>query len=113
MAIANIDLASDRLIQRSIHTHFHDATVLTIAHRLNTVIGDYDRILVLEAGEVVEFGEPHELLQREDGWLTRMVRQTGPESERELRNVAEALWRRVHLQDAEKVTQDVTDEMNN
>ncbi|RUO95743.1 putative multidrug resistance-associated protein lethal(2)03659-like protein, partial [Jimgerdemannia flammicorona] len=61
-ATANIDLASDRLIQRSIHTYFRNATVLTIAHRLNTVIGDYDRILVLEAGEVVEFGEPHELL---------------------------------------------------
>ncbi|RUS16196.1 P-loop containing nucleoside triphosphate hydrolase protein [Jimgerdemannia flammicorona] len=106
-ATANIDLASDRLIQRSIHTYFRNATVLTIAHRLNTVIGDYDRILVLEAGEVVEFGEPHELLQREDGWLTHMVKQTGPESERELRNVAEALWKRTHC--VEESSQDITD----
>ncbi|KAK9692619.1 hypothetical protein K7432_014250 [Basidiobolus ranarum] len=95
-ATANVDLQSDRFIQRSIHTCFRDATVLTIAHRLNTVIGDYDRILVLDQGEVMEFDEPWVLLQDEKGWLSDMVRSTGPESERDLRTVARQQWERVH-----------------
>ncbi|ORX94321.1 P-loop containing nucleoside triphosphate hydrolase protein [Basidiobolus meristosporus CBS 931.73] len=95
-ATANVDLQSDRFIQRSIHTCFEHATVLTIAHRLNTVIGDYDRILVLDQGKVMEFDEPWVLLQNENGWLSGMVRSTGPESERELRSVARKQWERVH-----------------
>jgi len=48
---------------------------------------------LLEAGEVVEFGDAWELLQIEDGWLSRMVKQTGAESERDLRAVAEKKWK--------------------
>ncbi|ORY02314.1 P-loop containing nucleoside triphosphate hydrolase protein [Basidiobolus meristosporus CBS 931.73] len=99
-ATANVDLQSDRFIQRSIHTCFEQATVLTIAHRLNTVIGDYDRILVLDQGRVVEFDEPWILLQKENGWLAGMVRSTGPESERELRAVAKRQWEQRYHRDS-------------
>ncbi|KAF9426815.1 hypothetical protein BGZ94_005973 [Podila epigama] len=92
-ATANVDLQSDRMIQKAIHTQFKGATVFTIAHRLNTVIGDYDRILVLDQGRVVEFGEPWELLQIEHGgWLRRMVADTGAENEAALREVARVQW---------------------
>ena len=47
--------------------------MITIAHRLNTVI-DYDRILVLEDGKVVEFDEPDVLLSKEDGYLAELYR---------------------------------------
>ncbi|KAF9904913.1 hypothetical protein EC991_002213 [Linnemannia zychae] len=95
-ATANVDLQSDRMIQKAIHTQFEGATVFTIAHRLNTVIGDYDRILVLDQGEVKEFGEPWELLDEENekccGWLKGMVAGTGPENENKLVGVAKEMY---------------------
>uniref|UniRef100_A0A8R1XNR3 ABC-type glutathione-S-conjugate transporter n=1 Tax=Onchocerca volvulus TaxID=6282 RepID=A0A8R1XNR3_ONCVO len=60
-ATAAVDLATDSLIQETIRREFHDSTVLTIAHRLNTII-DYDRIIVLENGSVREFDSPQNLL---------------------------------------------------
>ncbi|KXS09504.1 hypothetical protein M427DRAFT_128884 [Gonapodya prolifera JEL478] len=89
-ATANIDLKTDRLIQQSIRSEaglFSNATVVTIAHRLNTVI-DYDKIMVLDQGRLVEFGRPHELLQNQDGWLARMVHDMGPEAEQMLKEIA-------------------------
>ncbi|KAI1315964.1 hypothetical protein EDD11_010603 [Mortierella claussenii] len=101
-ATANVDLQSDRMIQKAVETQFQQATVLTIAHRLNTVIGEgYDRILVLDQGRVVEFGEPWELLRNEgeqsgSGWLKGMVEGTGPENEVKLRQAAKEQWERRH-----------------
>ena len=53
-ATASVDVATDLLIQETIRTAFKQCTVLTIAHRLNTII-DYDRVLVLEQGRKVEY----------------------------------------------------------
>lgn len=61
-ATAAIDLETDDLIQRTIRTEFKDCTVLTIAHRLNTIM-DSDRIIVLDKGKIVEFDSPQNLLQ--------------------------------------------------
>eukprot|EP00928_Gymnodinium_smaydae_P032347 TRINITY_DN23454_c0_g1_i1.p1 TRINITY_DN23454_c0_g1~~TRINITY_DN23454_c0_g1_i1.p1 ORF type:complete len:1288 (+),score=192.78 TRINITY_DN23454_c0_g1_i1:407-3865(+) len=59
-ATANIDTATDALIQKSIAEAFRGSTVLTIAHRLDTVV-DADKVVVLDAGAVVEYGAPAEL----------------------------------------------------
>ncbi|KAJ2505711.1 Multiple drug resistance-associated protein-like transporter 1, partial [Coemansia sp. RSA 1939] len=59
-----IDPESDAIIQESIREEFKDCTVLTIAHRLNTII-DSDRILVLERGHVAEFDTPQNLLAKD------------------------------------------------
>uniref|UniRef100_A0A2M3ZKJ0 Putative abc transporter n=1 Tax=Anopheles braziliensis TaxID=58242 RepID=A0A2M3ZKJ0_9DIPT len=81
-ATANVDPTTDRLIQDTIRHKFADCTVLTIAHRLNTIM-DSDRVLVMDAGQAVEFGTPHELLQLPLGIFRDMVEATGPaESER-------------------------------
>ncbi|NXR26113.1 MRP3 protein, partial [Cinclus mexicanus] len=60
-ATAAIDLETDDLIQRTIRTEFVDCTVLTIAHRLNTIM-DYTRVLVLDNGTIAEFDTPANLI---------------------------------------------------
>ncbi|XP_029941779.1 ATP-binding cassette sub-family C member 4 [Salarias fasciatus] len=75
-ATANVDPRTDELIQRTIREKFKDCTVLTIAHRLNTII-DSDRILVLDAGRIHAYDEPHVLLQNQEGIFYKMVQQTG------------------------------------
>ncbi|KAF8585441.1 ABC protein [Ramaria rubella] len=63
---ASVDLETDSKIQYTIQTEFHDRTLLCIAHRLRTIL-NYDRIMVLEAGQIVEFGRPIDLFLEEDG----------------------------------------------
>lgn len=60
-ATANVDTETDKQIQRTIRDKFAHSTVLTIAHRLNTVM-DYDRVIVMDKGRVAESGHPFELL---------------------------------------------------
>ena len=60
-ATANVDLKTDELIQKTIRNEFKECTVLTIAHRLNTIM-DYSKILVLDQGEVVEYDTPKNLM---------------------------------------------------
>ncbi|XP_042350397.1 ATP-binding cassette sub-family C member 4-like [Plectropomus leopardus] len=75
-ATANVDPRTDSLIQQTIRDKFQECTVLTIAHRLNTII-DCDRILVLDAGRIREYDEPYVLLQNREGLFYQMVQQTG------------------------------------
>ncbi|XP_056156902.1 ATP-binding cassette sub-family C member 4-like [Lampris incognitus] len=75
-ATANVDPRTDELIQQTIRQKFRECTVLTIAHRLNTII-DSDRILVLDAGQIHAYDEPYTLLQDQDGIFYKMVQHTG------------------------------------
>ena len=61
-ATANVDFKTDNLIQEVIRHKFKDSTVLTIAHRLNTIM-DYDKVLILDGGRMVEFDKPEMLIQ--------------------------------------------------
>jgi len=60
-ATAAVDLETDSLIQKTIRKQFADCTVITIAHRLNTIM-DSDRIAVLSDGQLVEMDSPQRLL---------------------------------------------------
>ena len=63
-ATAAVDLETDDLIQATIRKEFADSTVLTIAHRLNTIM-DYEKIMVLDKGLLVEYNTPNNLLEDE------------------------------------------------
>lgn len=60
-ATANIDVVTEQRILELISTEFKDATMITIAHRMNTIIQS-DKVLILSQGEVLEFGDPKLLM---------------------------------------------------
>ncbi|XP_028669919.1 multidrug resistance-associated protein 1 isoform X2 [Erpetoichthys calabaricus] len=74
-ATAAVDLETDNLIQSTIRSQFEECTVLTIAHRLNTIM-DYTRVLVLDKGQVVEFDTPANLLAKK-GIFYKMAKDSG------------------------------------
>ncbi|KAF4398458.1 hypothetical protein G4B88_025437 [Cannabis sativa] len=76
-ATSAVDVKTDALIQKTIREEFKSCTMLIIAHRLNTII-DSDRVLVLDAGQVLEYDSPEELLSNEESTFSRMVQSTGP-----------------------------------
>ncbi|ORY53612.1 P-loop containing nucleoside triphosphate hydrolase protein [Rhizoclosmatium globosum] len=98
-ATSAVDMRTDALVQSAIRSSsglFASSTVLCIAHRLQTII-DFDRVLVLDYGKVVEYGTPHELLQKnaekdEDAWFARMVAQMGEDAQKQLRVAALEKW---------------------
>ncbi|XP_055342381.1 ATP-binding cassette sub-family C member 5-like isoform X2 [Paramacrobiotus metropolitanus] len=71
-ATASIDSRTDSLLQDTIRTAFEGCTMLTVAHRLNTVI-NYDKILVVSDGRVIEFDTPVKLLADNTSVFARMV----------------------------------------
>ncbi|KAI3434886.1 hypothetical protein D9Q98_002940 [Chlorella vulgaris] len=78
-ATSNVDTATDSLIQTTIASAFADCTVLTIAHRLHTIM-DSDRILVLHEGQVQEYDTPSNLLAKPDSSFRGMVEETARHS---------------------------------
>uniref|UniRef100_W8B7T4 Putative multidrug resistance-associated protein lethal(2)03659 n=1 Tax=Ceratitis capitata TaxID=7213 RepID=W8B7T4_CERCA len=92
-ATANVDPETDMLIQETIHTNFRHCTVLTIAHRLNTVM-DNDKVMVIDAGQLVEFDHPHILLRDTNGFLYKLVKNTGRFSSEILHHIAEKSYKK-------------------
>ena len=74
-ATSNLDAETDAFIQGVIREKFRQTTVLTVANRLNT-IADYNRIIVIEKGEIVEDGEPYDLMQKK-GTFHDLVKHSG------------------------------------
>lgn len=72
-ATAAIDIETDELIQKTIRTQFDNCTILTIAHRLNTIM-DSDRIIVLDQGMIAEFDSPQNLLANSESLFYGMAK---------------------------------------
>lgn len=75
-ATASIDYESDAMIQQTIREEFSNSTILTIAHRLRSIV-DYDKILVMDAGKVVEYDEPYTLIANTDSLFYSMCENSG------------------------------------
>eukprot|EP00731_Ephydatia_muelleri_P021966 Em0014g557a len=90
-ATANVDFTTDVMIQKILQETFTQCTVLTVAHRLNTVIC-MDRIMVMDGGEIVEFDDPYMLLKDERSLLKKMVDRTGPSNSVQLYQMAEVAY---------------------
>ena len=84
---ANVDNLTDQKLQLAIATAFEGSTIISIAHRLDSII-EYDKVLVVGDGKTLEFGEPNELLQKKGGAFNGMVVETGPQTEAMLREKA-------------------------
>ncbi|XP_043849386.1 multidrug resistance-associated protein 1-like [Dromiciops gliroides] len=72
---ASVDYETDNLVQSTIRKEFADCTILTIAHRLHTIMNS-ERILVLDSGRIVEFGAPQNLISQK-GLFFEMVKEAG------------------------------------
>ncbi|GBM27210.1 Multidrug resistance-associated protein 1 [Araneus ventricosus] len=75
-ATSAVDMETDKLIQNTIRQEFWDCTVITIAHRLYTVL-DYDRILVMEKGNIAEDGKPDDLLENPQSFFYQLASSAG------------------------------------
>ena len=81
-ATANIDVVTEETIQKLITEEFKGATVLTIAHRLNTIIKS-DKILMLDKGGLLEQGSPKELLLNPESNFTKLAKELKKEKKEE------------------------------
>ncbi|CAD8128706.1 unnamed protein product [Paramecium sonneborni] len=83
----NLDMKTDDFIQNTLKTKFSDCTLITIAHRLNT-IADYDKVMVISEGQVIEFDTPFNLLANsldsisvdKNTEFSRLVKNTGEQN---------------------------------
>ncbi|KAI8481948.1 Multidrug resistance-associated protein 5 [Branchiostoma belcheri] len=88
-ATAAIDSETDSLIQKTIHEAFTDCTMMTIAHRLNTVL-NCDRIMVMDDGLLVEFDTPAALMSKPDSHFRAMLTASGTDVSKYLTGSAPA-----------------------
>jgi len=79
-ATSAIDFKTDSIIQRSIRRELKDVTLITIAHRLQTIM-DADRIMVLETGYLKEYDTPRNLLRMPNSLFRSLVNESGDRDE--------------------------------
>jgi ATP-binding cassette subfamily C (CFTR/MRP) protein 1 len=75
-ATAAVDIETDQLIQTTIRKEFKDCTIITIAHRLNTIL-DYDRVLVMDRGQVAQYDSPQAFLNNTNSIFYSMAKDAG------------------------------------
>lgn len=87
MLIFSFFFRTDCLIRQTIQNKFPNCTILTIAHRIQSII-DSDRVLVMDGGRIIEFDTPYNLLQKSDGVFNDMVKAIGATESEKLFRIA-------------------------
>ena len=95
-ATANIDTETDSTLQQTIRNEFQDRVVITIAHRLRTVL-DYHKIIVMDEGRVVEMGSPRQLAEEKGSVFRAMIAAQGPAEEEALMSELEGYQSQPHV----------------
>ncbi|CAM9118876.1 unnamed protein product [Discosporangium mesarthrocarpum] len=88
-ATANVDIQTDSIIQDVIQSHLSHAVVIVIAHRLEDVL-TCDQVVVMDAGSIVEKGEPSSLLENPEGKLSQLVQELGPDLGQNMRTIMQS-----------------------
>ena len=71
----SLDAASDAHVQRLLRSRFPHHTLITVAHKLDTIL-DFDKVVVMNKGQLVEYGCPHKLLDRQGSWFKSLYEDT-------------------------------------
>jgi ABC-type multidrug transport system fused ATPase/permease subunit len=74
-ATASIDFQTDAVLQKVIKEHLKDCTIITIAHRIDTIISS-DRVLVLDKGEILELDSPSQLLKNSTSIFYKLYKES-------------------------------------
>jgi ATP-binding cassette subfamily C (CFTR/MRP) protein 1 len=62
-------------VQKLLRSKFASHTVIVVAHKLETIL-DFDKVVVMNQGQLVEYGEPYKLLEREGSWFKSLYEET-------------------------------------
>lgn len=89
--------STDLMIQQTIRSKFADCTVLTVAHRLHTII-DSDRVLVIDNGKAIEINKPHILLQDENSMFRKMIIALGSKEFAHLSKIAQQKYESTQIE---------------
>ncbi|KAH3906329.1 hypothetical protein HBI56_195160 [Parastagonospora nodorum] len=88
-ATSNLDAASDSIVQRLLRQKFSSHTIIAVAHRLDTIL-DFDKVVVMNQGSLVEYGKPHRLLDQEGSWFKSLyedITSSGGEGEDDITQI--------------------------
>lgn len=69
---SSVDSVAETKILNTIHETFKNSTIIAVAHRLETIV-DYDMVVVLDSGRIVEVGSPTDLLEKQGGWFASLI----------------------------------------
>jgi ATP-binding cassette subfamily C (CFTR/MRP) protein 1 len=87
--VISLDAASDSIVQRLLRQKFAGHTIIAVAHRLDTIL-DFDKVVVMNQGSLVEYGEPHRLLEQQGSWFKSLyedANSVGGEGEDEITQI--------------------------
>ncbi|KAK4047906.1 hypothetical protein OIV83_005089 [Microbotryomycetes sp. JL201] len=94
-ATASVDYKTDEMISNTIREEFKDSTLLVIAHRLRSIV-DFDKVLLLDAGKIIEFDSPAKLLEDPASRFYALCRATGKSEFKILKKMAEGKKKVTH-----------------
>ncbi|KAF1848738.1 P-loop containing nucleoside triphosphate hydrolase protein [Cucurbitaria berberidis CBS 394.84] len=91
-ATSNLDHATDSHVQRLLRSKFPSHTLIAVAHKLDTVL-DFDKVVVMNQGQLVEYGEPYKLLERQGSWFKSLYEEVnrieGPMEDEDIMQIAQ------------------------
>jgi len=81
-ATSNLDATTDAHVQRLLRSNFPHHTIISVAHKLNTIL-DFDKVVVMNKGQLVEYGAPYKLLERQGSWFKSLYEDVARREEAE------------------------------